>query len=275
MLQPDFTEDFLCHATDKIKKGDYSTSSYKRFFAGKTQGTGSEKRIIGDTIGPFAIKYLRIKENEYETRLSRLQAYLSELIEKANAASEVTIAFRVEIPDVSAVDINELAMKLSELFFTIINQIINTTSRSKGDSIQKPNNKLEEIPSAMRTRINDKIIEILILIDSMLDLGKKIAYWQKRHTISKPYSQCPSWQELHDNYDRYNKLNIELRVLCRKYSLELLKQAITLSEQFSVDSFWRCYPMRNCRTWDTLDKIDEYKSELSNASLDIEKSLMN
>ena len=56
MTQPDFTEEFICHATDRIKKGDYATSSYKRFFAGITQGTGTEKRIIGDTIGPFALR---------------------------------------------------------------------------------------------------------------------------------------------------------------------------------------------------------------------------
>lgn len=170
---------------------------------------------------------------------------------------------------------------LANALFTIIqdeaNEKESATSKppKKGNSIQEPHNGLEAIPAGIRVSINEKINEILLLIDIMLELGKEITDWQKRHTISTPYSQCPSWQELHDNYDRYNKLNIELRVLCRKYSLELLKQAITLSEQFSVDSFWRCYPMRNCRTWDTLDKIDEYKSELSNASLDIEKSLMN
>ena len=173
MIQPDFTEDFLCHATDKIKKGDYSTSSYKRFFAGKTQGTGSEKRIIGDTIGPFAIKHLKINENEYKTRLSLLQAYLSEMIEKADAASQLANAFRGEIPAIYSVDITEMAKKLSDLYFEIINRAINDVSHSKGSCLLEPNHEVDAIPAAVRTNINEKINEIILLIDVMLQFNSE------------------------------------------------------------------------------------------------------
>ena len=274
MIQPDFTEDFLCHATDKIKKGDYSTSSYKRFFAGKTQGTGSEKRIIGDTIGPFAIKHLKINENEYKTRQSLLQAYLSEMIEKADAASQLANAFREEIPAISSVDITEMAKKLSDLYFEIINRAINDVSHSKGSSLQEPNHEVDAIPAAVRTNINEKINEIILLIDVMLQFGKDFVEWQRRNTMSTPYSQCVSWQKLQDKYDRYNNLNIELRTLCQKYHIDLLESSFQLSKQFSINSFWRCYPVRYLPTLDTLETIQDYKRILFSISAMLEKSLM-
>ena len=272
MTQPDFTEEFICHATDRIKKGDYATSSYKRFFAGITQGTGTEKRIIGDTIGPFAVKYLRIKENEYETSLSNLQTYLAELIREADAASNVANAFSTEIPTISSIDINTLAEKISEQFFTIIHQIISAELRSKGGSVQEPKNGLEAIPSAIQASINEKINETLILIDVMLELGKEIVKWQKRHTLSTPFSQCPSWQKLHENYDRYQVLNIELRTLSRKYLIKQIEPAHQLSEQLSISSFWQCYPTRYFRTLDTLRIIEDYKNILFSISFELEKA---
>ena len=271
--QPVFTEDFLCHVADGIKELGYSLSRYKQFFSGKTKGTGFEKRIIGDEIGPFAVKHLRIKENEYKKRLSNLQIYLAGLIKTADAASEIANAFRTEIPDISSVDINTLAERLSELYFTIIRQIISAELRSKGGSVQKPKNGLEAIPSAMRVNINEKINEIVLLIEVMLELGKEISTWQDRHTMSTPYSKCPVWQLFHEKYDRYHVLSIELRALCQKYSIKLLESAIQLSEQFTADSFWRCYPTRKCRTEDTLSKIVDFQRNFTNVSLEIEESL--
>ncbi len=82
---------------------------------------------------------------------------------------------------------------LANALFTIIqdeaNEKESATSRppKKGNSIQEPHNGLEAIPAGIRVSINEKINEILLLIDIMLELGKEITEWQKRHTMSTPF----------------------------------------------------------------------------------------
>lgn len=275
LIQPAFTEEFMCHTTDRIKQGDRGESSYKNYFSGVTIGKDNDKRIVGDAIGSFASKRLIFKdEEEYEACRSKLQKYLAKLIEDADAASQLANAFRKEIPDISSVDISEMAKKLSELGYKTLNQAINAKSPNKGNSIQEPNNELGSIPSGIRVSINEKINEILLLIDIMLELGKEITDWQKHHTMSTPISQCSSWQKLHEKYDRYHDLTIELSILNRKYHIELLEPAITISKRFSADSFWRCNPIRYFRTWDTLKQIEELSTILSNISNELEKGLM-
>lgn len=167
---------------------------------------------------------------------------------------------------------------LANALFTIMqdeaNEKESATSRppKKGNSIQEPHNGLEAIPAGIRVSINEKINEILLLIDIMLELGKEITDWQKRHTMSTPFSQCSSWQKLQEKYDRYHYLTIELSTLNRKHHIELLESAIMISKRFSADSFWRCNSIRYCRTWDTLKQIEELSTILSNISNELEKA---
>ncbi len=167
---------------------------------------------------------------------------------------------------------------LANALFTIIqdeaNEKESATSRppKKGNSIQEPHNGLEAIPAGIRVSINEKINEILLLIDIMLELGEEITDWQKRHTMSTPFSQCSSWQMLQEKYDRYHYLTIELSTLNRKHHIELLESAIMISKRFSADSFWRCNSIRYCRTWDTLKQIEELSTILSNISNELEKA---
>lgn len=224
MIQPDFTEDFLCHATDKIKKGDYSTSSYKRFFAGKTQGTGSEKRIIGDTIGPFAIKHLKINENEYKTRLSLLQAYLSEMIQKADAASHLVDLFKDEIPDISSDNVDELAKRLCELFFDIINQAINDESRKKNIStfsakpIVQKSSLVNGITDSDYNRMKDIITQLCTQIEILKDFGAVLHYEEFISQMQDNTSLCnEKVRKFKEEYKRFSEIEKELYFFYVKY----------------------------------------------------------
>ncbi len=143
--RPCFTEEFLCHASTKLQEGMYSDSSYKNYFRGATEGKGKHAPVIGDRIGKFAFDNLQSIDN------CSLDKYLSNLIEKAKAESELRIAFQKHFaqlpPDTGGDDANEsikdnngeiiskgivqLAKQTRRLFVVTINDVIFTYSHTK------------------------------------------------------------------------------------------------------------------------------------------------
>lgn len=126
MNQADFVKDFLKLAFNLKEVDAPSISSCKSYFVGKTQGKGSEKRIIGDTIGAYFVKIIKANNNDTKTALNlqSLSNYLEDLITKSNAASQIVTSFRSEIPELDLNNVKGMAQKLAEFFECII---INTT----------------------------------------------------------------------------------------------------------------------------------------------------
>lgn len=126
MTQPEFTEGLLTSASDQIPV-DISTSSYKRFFSGKTEGSGNAKRVVGDNLGAFACKYLT------DVNAGSLSEYMLELIGKADAANQVCAAFKKELPMLSSDNLEKMAEDLAALFSKIIGEVITAYQNCKSN----------------------------------------------------------------------------------------------------------------------------------------------
>ena len=109
---PDFMGELLDAALST--KQPLSTSSLKNFFAGKTEGKGKEKRIVGDTIGHSAVEHFGKIDSE------GLKQKLAEMINEAGAASEICSAFKKECPKITPDDVEGMAESLTVLFKQLI-----------------------------------------------------------------------------------------------------------------------------------------------------------
>ena len=114
-----------------------------------------------------------------------------------------------------------------------------------------------------RIIIHDCILDIVLVIDELLDLGKDISSWINRHTSSTPYAQCPKWQQYHDSYREYQMHTNHLLSYLKIYGCNELKEKITSAIKLNSDSFWRCYPVRMLRPSTSLEEINQYEMLLT------------
>lgn len=243
MNQHNFTEAFLCCAFNLNNNDVPSESSCKRFFSGEKHGKEGEITIV-DTIGPFATKHIKSLDS------IALDKYLSNLIKKSKAESELRTAFHNDYaklpPDVDNKDANEsikndngelisediiqLAKQTRCLFVVIINDVIRTYSRKKNgyaSSSQK-----EPVPSQDESaqpqdkpfvsesdlgRIRQIIRELCVLLEALHELWPIFKSEQFMEQLKDPSSTEPKVCEFNDMFKQFSKLDKEMLFFCRKY----------------------------------------------------------
>ena len=127
-----------------------------------------------------------------------------------------------------------------------------------------------------RRVIHDCILDIVIVIDELLDLGKDISSWFNRQHGSAPFAKCPEWQQYQDSFKEYRKHNNHLQSYLKIFGCNDLNKKITSAIKLNSDSFWRCYPIRSLRSIITLDEINQYEmllTEIANKLQEKSKSL--
>lgn len=241
--QHEFTEEFLCHAFNLDSRKAPSISSCKRYFAGdKQEKEGEEIRI--DTIGPFAKKHIKTLD------CNELDKYLSNIIHKSKAESELRAAFQNDYaqlpPDVDnngtdeqikddngvyiSKDVIQLAKQTRRLFVVVINEAICSYSRKKNgyaSSSQK-----EPVPSQDESaqpqdkpfvsesdlgRIRQIIRELCVLLEAMYELWPIFNSEQFMEQLKDPSSTEPKVCEFNDMFKQFSKLDKEMLFFCRKY----------------------------------------------------------
>lgn len=110
-----------------------------------------------------------------------------------------------------------------------------------------------------REAIHDCILDIVLAIDELLDLGQDISRWVNRQHGSAPYEKCPEWQQYQDSFKEYQKHNNHLQSYLKINGCKELQEKIISAIKLNRDSFWRCYPIRVLHPIITLDDINRYE----------------
>lgn len=168
----DFTKKILkLIVTNEQLVDDYSKSSYNGFYDGATQGTGKDKKIIGDKIHACAIKivgYLDVDESGNKTKvLPKFKAYLKKLQFNTTTKNDLCDSFRCELPNIN---IDNYLDQLSELLIKVINEAADQKKRGKDidPPIDDSANTKEGESASTTTNINtDKIEELKDLISEL------------------------------------------------------------------------------------------------------------
>ncbi|MDD6060427.1 MAG: hypothetical protein PUB97_08620 [Ruminococcus sp.] len=118
----DFTEKILKMAVKNENLVSYSVSSYNGFYDGKTQGSGNNKKIVGDMISNCAKKIVvNLDESEDQTKsLPKFKNYLKNLQFNTSAKNELCDIFRCELPNIN---VENYIDELSELLIRIIKEV--------------------------------------------------------------------------------------------------------------------------------------------------------
>ena len=146
---------------------NYSDSSYKLFFDGKTQGRGNDKKIIGDKICNCA-KMIEgiLDESEGKNKpLPKFKAYLENLQFNNATKEKLCDSFRCELPNINT---DNYIDELSELLIKIIKEAagkentertVNPHIESKSDEKEVP--KSTTNPLAIDNHTEDNSVNII------------------------------------------------------------------------------------------------------------------
>jgi hypothetical protein len=239
----EFTEKVLKMIVLDEKLIKYSDSSYNGFFDGETQGSGNDKKIIGDKICNCAKKIvgsLDESEGKHEL-LPKFHRYLENLQFNTTTKEELCDSFRCELPNIN---VDNYIDELSELLIRIIKEAAgkevaiiddNYTGGNEG-IVSTTNNSFADNHSTVRHRTlkrrhAEKIEEIVENIEALIE---PLIYYN------------PSYMEEEDfklNYSRFFKLNGELFGYASMYpfikSLQKISENIIEKTDFCIcdDSF--------------------------------------
>lgn len=174
-----FTENTLKQIITNEEILKYSDSSYNNFYDGKIEGSGKNKKIVGDTIDKLAETILHYLDAK------KFEQYLNKFQFNNRAKTELCDSFKKEVPDINT---GNYAEKLSKLLEVII---INTAEKSNGtQSIQNTSNHTIKMRHA---------IEIENIIKEIIDLIEDMPYWYEGE------NRKISFQEKYKNYHRLNR----------------------------------------------------------------------
>lgn len=112
----EFTEKIIKLIVTNEKLVNYSVSSYNGFYDGKTDGTGKDKKVVGDKI-----KHCACKINNYLNTFKYVE-YLKTLCFNIDAKNGLCESFKCEVPDIN---IDNYADKLAKLLIQIIKNAAN------------------------------------------------------------------------------------------------------------------------------------------------------
>lgn len=133
-----FTEKILKMIVKNENLLYYSVSSYNGFYDGKTQGSGNNKKIVGDRINNCAKKIVvSLDESEDQTKsLPKFKDYLKSLQFNTSAKNELCDIFRCELPNIN---VENYIDELSELLIRIIKEVA-----GKGNKERTINHQIDD-----------------------------------------------------------------------------------------------------------------------------------
>ncbi len=202
-----FTEKILKLLVTNEKILNYSDSSYKGFYDGVTEGTGKEKRVVGDKIYSCA----RIIEKCLDESKAKFSNYISSLQFNTTAKNKLCDSFRDEIPDINPDNYPE---KLGQLLIKIIVDAAGNGENSNNKVLDP--SKTETGNKTDRMTINRKAIERVkaILEDISILYSKldRIAYRRYERLMNDEKSYLVPLGELQpDEEDNNNPEQMKLR----------------------------------------------------------------
>ena len=249
----EFTNKILKMIVKNEELLEYSDSSYNRFFDGKIQGKGSDKKIVGDMIYTCARTIsvtLDISEGNNEV-FPKYKSYLTNFQFNIPAINKLCDEFRCECP---TIDINNYANELAKLLLNIMNTAAErpvncTDDNAEGENIlpSTTNDNHTEgnnvttvvinISSKNEVQLENLKEQINTLYTSFLELNDKGSQLYLTHEYLSEDVVTEKGREFDDLLIKFNKEHEKLR----QYYLffpELVVIFEKMTELASKTAFW-------------------------------------
>ena len=281
--QYSFMIDFLGHCFTEKYKFPLSETTAKRYFKGKTEGTGKNSRVVGDEIGHFAIKH----KNHFDS--CRLAKYIQEITRNHTYKNTIIDFFKDDIPDLTEGNypekLAELCKSLLDIAAGKVDPMVEITEDDGNGAqidtthLESISNDLFNIPHGTIIKINDIIIELLTQLETLKQYGEKIADWVYLNSQSMLETDCALWDEFKLDHREFQKLNTRLHVYFDKYNCRIFKYTLPFKDGLAQDCFWERHLMRlRCRhidVWisDSQPCASDYIEILKEISNELERVL--
>lgn len=272
--QYSFMLDFLGHCFLEKHQLSLSETSAKRYFKGKTEETGNNSRVVGDTIGHFASKHKKCFDS------ARLTEYIRDITKNHTDKNIIINYYKCDIPDLTEENYPEkLADLCKRLLDNAAGEVEPTVENTedKGDRVQNEitnpesiNSDLFNLPQGVVKDINEIIITLLTQLKTLEQDGKKIADWVLSNSDSMLELHCELWNGFMQKHQEFQNLNNTLHVYFNKYNCRLFEYTLPFENGIKQDHFWRRHLKprnlwirdREPRASDYIDILKEISNEL-------------